>query len=232
MSSSAGAARARASARAAPSASRGRCKQRACRCAQARRRTLAAAGRCRWGLGSNRDSGWRNSAADARPVARLRRHEARLGRVSARLDPERYLPLALDLPGHGEASAQPGRSPSIVCRGSARAQPERFALCGYSLGGRIALHVALAAPQRVSRLVLVSTSAGIEDLPSAPSAAWPTPAWPTSSNAFPSSVHRALALPATVRRRAARGRCARARGSAPQRSASLAGSCAVSERDR
>jgi 2-succinyl-6-hydroxy-2,4-cyclohexadiene-1-carboxylate synthase len=41
--------------------------------------------------------------------------------------------------------------------------PEHFTLCGYSLGGRVALHVALAAPERVSRLVLVSCSAGIED---------------------------------------------------------------------
>ncbi len=41
--------------------------------------------------------------------------------------------------------------------------PERFALAGYSMGGRIALHVALAAPERVSRLVLVSATAGIED---------------------------------------------------------------------
>ena len=31
------------------------------------------------------------------------------------------------------------------------------------MGGRIALHVALAQPERVSRLVLVSTTAGIED---------------------------------------------------------------------
>src|SRR5581483_4153932 len=37
------------------------------------------------------------------------------------------------------------------------------ALCGYSLGGRVALHVALAAPRRVARLVLVASSAGIED---------------------------------------------------------------------
>ncbi len=36
-------------------------------------------------------------------------------------------------------------------------------LCGYSLGGRVALHVALAAPERVSRLVLVSSTAGIAD---------------------------------------------------------------------
>jgi 2-succinyl-6-hydroxy-2,4-cyclohexadiene-1-carboxylate synthase len=41
--------------------------------------------------------------------------------------------------------------------------PERFVLAGYSLGGRVALQLALTAPERVSRLVLVSTSAGIED---------------------------------------------------------------------
>jgi 2-succinyl-6-hydroxy-2,4-cyclohexadiene-1-carboxylate synthase len=41
--------------------------------------------------------------------------------------------------------------------------PERFTLCGYSLGGRVALHIALAAPERVRRLLLLSTSAGIED---------------------------------------------------------------------
>ncbi len=39
----------------------------------------------------------------------------------------------------------------------------RFVLAGYSMGGRIALHVALAHPERVSRLVLISTTAGIED---------------------------------------------------------------------
>jgi 2-succinyl-6-hydroxy-2,4-cyclohexadiene-1-carboxylate synthase len=80
------------------------------------------------------------------------------------LDRERYRPLALDLPGHGDASD--ARRP-ITFAGCARAvlaaAPERFTLCGYSLGGRVALHVALAAPERVSRLVLVSCSAGIDD---------------------------------------------------------------------
>jgi 2-succinyl-6-hydroxy-2,4-cyclohexadiene-1-carboxylate synthase len=84
--------------------------------------------------------------------------------VVERLDPERYRPLALDLPGHGEqADAQrPISFAGCVEHVLARA-PERFALCGYSLGGRVALHIALAAPERVSRLVLVSTTAGIED---------------------------------------------------------------------
>jgi 2-succinyl-6-hydroxy-2,4-cyclohexadiene-1-carboxylate synthase len=43
------------------------------------------------------------------------------------------------------------------------ALPPRFALAGYSMGGRVALHVALAARERVERLVLVSATAGIED---------------------------------------------------------------------
>lgn len=38
-----------------------------------------------------------------------------------------------------------------------------FALAGYSQGGRLALHVALAHPELVTRLVLVSTTAGIEN---------------------------------------------------------------------
>ena len=41
--------------------------------------------------------------------------------------------------------------------------PERFVLAGYSMGGRVALHVALAASERIDRLVLVSTTGGIED---------------------------------------------------------------------
>ncbi|HTA36751.1 MAG TPA: 2-succinyl-6-hydroxy-2,4-cyclohexadiene-1-carboxylate synthase [Solirubrobacteraceae bacterium] len=84
--------------------------------------------------------------------------------VVERIDGERYRPLALDLPGHGEASAFAGAITFDACVETVLASsPERFALCGYSLGGRIALHVALTAPERVSRLVLVSCSPGIED---------------------------------------------------------------------
>lgn len=84
--------------------------------------------------------------------------------VVARLDHERYRPLALDLPGHGDASGfdRPITFDSCVAA-VLDASPERFVLCGYSMGGRIALHVALAAPERVSRLVLVSSSPGIEN---------------------------------------------------------------------
>jgi 2-succinyl-6-hydroxy-2,4-cyclohexadiene-1-carboxylate synthase len=85
-------------------------------------------------------------------------------RVVERIDGERYRPLALDLPGHGDASPIDGPMTFDLCVAAVlAAAPERFVLCGYSLGGRVALHVALAAPERVSRLVLVSCSPGIED---------------------------------------------------------------------
>lgn len=83
--------------------------------------------------------------------------------VIEHLSPERYTPLALDLPGHGDhADARPITSAASVERVLA-GSPARFALCGYSLGGRVALNVALAAPERVSRLVLISSTAGIAD---------------------------------------------------------------------
>jgi 2-succinyl-6-hydroxy-2,4-cyclohexadiene-1-carboxylate synthase len=83
--------------------------------------------------------------------------------VIAALDIERYRPLALDLPGHGEAvdAERPITFDGCVAHVLARS-PERFTLCGYSMGGRVALHVALAAPERVRRLVLVASSPGIE----------------------------------------------------------------------
>jgi 2-succinyl-6-hydroxy-2,4-cyclohexadiene-1-carboxylate synthase len=84
--------------------------------------------------------------------------------VVEHLDGERYRPLALDLPGHGSAATYP---PPITFAGAVEhvlAQaPARFVLCGYSLGGRVALHVALAAPERIARLVIVSSTPGIED---------------------------------------------------------------------
>jgi 2-succinyl-6-hydroxy-2,4-cyclohexadiene-1-carboxylate synthase len=85
--------------------------------------------------------------------------------VIEHLDPERYRPLALDLPGHG---AETGYPPPITFAGCVERiltqAPKRFALCGYSLGGRVALHLALAAPERVTRLTIVSSNPGIEDV--------------------------------------------------------------------
>jgi 2-succinyl-6-hydroxy-2,4-cyclohexadiene-1-carboxylate synthase len=83
--------------------------------------------------------------------------------VTERLDTERYTALAPDLRGHGGArDARPITFDAIVADVLAAATP-RFTLCGYSMGGRIAQHVALAAPERIERLVLIATTAGVED---------------------------------------------------------------------
>jgi 2-succinyl-6-hydroxy-2,4-cyclohexadiene-1-carboxylate synthase len=83
--------------------------------------------------------------------------------VIARLT-RRSHPLALDLPGHGAETDGPRPISFAGCVEHVLARsPQRFALCGYSLGGRVALHVALASPERVARLLLVSSTAGIQD---------------------------------------------------------------------
>jgi 2-succinyl-6-hydroxy-2,4-cyclohexadiene-1-carboxylate synthase len=75
----------------------------------------------------------------------------------------RYRALAPDLPGHGTAAQRrPASFASAIAYVRALA-PERFTLCGYSMGGRIALAAALALPGRVERLVLVGASPGIAD---------------------------------------------------------------------
>jgi 2-succinyl-6-hydroxy-2,4-cyclohexadiene-1-carboxylate synthase len=77
---------------------------------------------------------------------------------------ERYRPLAPDIRGHGAASdARPVSLTGVVGDLSAVATAP-FELAGYSMGGRIALHVALALPGRVRRLVLIGASPGIADL--------------------------------------------------------------------
>jgi 2-succinyl-6-hydroxy-2,4-cyclohexadiene-1-carboxylate synthase len=76
---------------------------------------------------------------------------------------ERYRALAPDIRGHGEAAAlRPVDFASVQADVLALA-PERFALAGYSMGGRIALSLALAAPERVARLALAGASPGIAD---------------------------------------------------------------------
>jgi 2-succinyl-6-hydroxy-2,4-cyclohexadiene-1-carboxylate synthase len=83
--------------------------------------------------------------------------------VVRHLDGERYRPLAPDLRGHGAAATRRPIDFASCVGDVLRLAGSRYALAGYSQGGRLALHVALADPARVSRLVLVSTTAGIED---------------------------------------------------------------------
>jgi 2-succinyl-6-hydroxy-2,4-cyclohexadiene-1-carboxylate synthase len=84
--------------------------------------------------------------------------------VVERLHAERYRPLAIDLPGHGARSGMKAPITFAACVECVLEQaPAEFILCGYSMGGRIALHVALAAPARVRRLVLIGSDPGIDD---------------------------------------------------------------------
>jgi 2-succinyl-6-hydroxy-2,4-cyclohexadiene-1-carboxylate synthase len=82
--------------------------------------------------------------------------------VRRRIDGATYTDVrAPDLRGHGDAA---GRLPATFDATLADLeQDEPYALAGYSMGGRLALHLALAQPALVRRLVLVSTTAGIVD---------------------------------------------------------------------
>jgi 2-succinyl-6-hydroxy-2,4-cyclohexadiene-1-carboxylate synthase len=83
--------------------------------------------------------------------------------VVERLDAARYRAHAPDLRGHGAAhAARPVDLDAVVGDLVPLLEPAPALLCGYSMGGRIALHIALAAPERVARLVLVATTAGLE----------------------------------------------------------------------
>lgn len=83
-------------------------------------------------------------------------------RVRATLS-ERYRPIAPDLRGHGAASSTVPVTLTAVIGDVAALTPERFMLAGYSMGGRIALHVALALGPRVRRLLLIGASPGLAD---------------------------------------------------------------------
>ena len=69
--------------------------------------------------------------------------------------------VALDLAGHGDAAGLRHdlvqAADDLVARGGAGTH------VGYSMGGRIALHAALAHPDAVRRLVLIGATAGIDD---------------------------------------------------------------------
>lgn len=76
---------------------------------------------------------------------------------------ERYLPVAPDIRGHGSAADVQPVTLGAAIDDVAALVAGNFTLAGYSMGGRIALHAALALPQRIERLVLIGASPGLAD---------------------------------------------------------------------
>jgi 2-succinyl-6-hydroxy-2,4-cyclohexadiene-1-carboxylate synthase len=83
---------------------------------------------------------------------------------------DRFTVVTVDLPGHGRSSAPEDPARYAVDRFVGdlahvfdELQLPRANVLGYSMGGRMALRFALAHPDRVSALILESTSPGIVD---------------------------------------------------------------------
>lgn len=83
--------------------------------------------------------------------------------------PSRWLLLTPDLRGHGETEVEPGGQYTMdACLEDleglwSRLRIERTHLVGYSMGGRVALHVAARRPERLLSLVTVSARGGLPE---------------------------------------------------------------------
>jgi 2-succinyl-6-hydroxy-2,4-cyclohexadiene-1-carboxylate synthase len=71
--------------------------------------------------------------------------------------------LVTDLPGHGEASAVHASLNDAADLLVSSLPDHPVALGGYSMGARVALHVALRHRERLNALILLGASRGIED---------------------------------------------------------------------
>lgn len=107
---------------------------------------------------------------DATPVLLLHGFmgsSAEWSEISSALSGE-YRCLVPDLPGHGGSTSLPYPD-AYTMQGAARSLTalldaegiDRCAVAGYSMGGRLALYLALRHPRRVERLLLESASPGL-----------------------------------------------------------------------
>lgn len=84
--------------------------------------------------------------------------------LRASLSPQTSL-VSPDLPGHGSKRLQkdlPDYSlPAHLSLISEAATAPQITLLGYSMGGRLALHWAIAYPERIRRLILIGASPGL-----------------------------------------------------------------------
>jgi pimeloyl-[acyl-carrier protein] methyl ester esterase len=71
---------------------------------------------------------------------------------------ERFRLHVIDLPGYGASADHDPYTLAELASVVAQAMPEKAQLCGWSLGGQIALRLALDFPERVEKLVLVGTT--------------------------------------------------------------------------
>jgi len=76
---------------------------------------------------------------------------------------------AIDLPGHGESDCPKeiklytiDKICSVIDFVTEKLEMKDFALCGYSMGGRVALNYSIANPGKVAKLILESATPGIE----------------------------------------------------------------------
>ncbi len=103
-----------------------------------------------------------SSPADAPPIALLHGFTQTAdcwGPFADKLSATRSV-VAIDLPGHGgsgEVRADLSQTTELVALSI-----DRSIVIGYSLGGRVALHLALRHPQLVERLVVIGATGGID----------------------------------------------------------------------
>lgn len=73
---------------------------------------------------------------------------------------QQYRLHRVDLPGHGFSPGATGEPATLqhMAATVAQALPARSMVCGWSLGGQVAIELALRQPERVRQLVLVSTT--------------------------------------------------------------------------
>lgn len=80
---------------------------------------------------------------------------------------EAHTLIAVDLPGHGDSGAVRGDLPTAAALVAEAAQTvagdQPCDLLGYSLGARVALHVAIGPDLPLRRVVFIGVTAGIED---------------------------------------------------------------------
>lgn len=71
---------------------------------------------------------------------------------------QRFRLHVVDLPGYGASPAVEPYTLEHLARAVAVALPERISVCGWSLGGQVALEMALLFPEQIERLILTATT--------------------------------------------------------------------------